>query len=308
MKKLAPIILFAYNRLNETQETVKALQKNFLAEKSKLFIFSDGPKNNMDDKKIDSVRSYLYTIEGFKKVKIIESKINKGLASSIIQGVSEILDNYDSVIVLEDDLITSPNFLDFMNQALEFYQNNPKVISISGYTMNLPSLEGYNKDYYFGIRASSWGWATWKNQWEGIDWEVSDYSKFSKDIKQKLRFFQVGSDMPGMLRNQMEGKIDSWAIRWCYHQFKHDLYTVFATKSKINSIGFSEDATHTSGALKFIAALDDSSKRNFKFDETIILEKSVLRDFKAKFSILRRIKDKLGKMLANTGIRFGNHV
>lgn len=299
MKKLAPIVLFTYNRLSEAQQTIEALQKNYLSSKSELFIFSDGAKDAKGKQKVEQVRSYLKTITGFENISIKESLVNKGLAKSIIDGVTEIINKYGKVIVLEDDLITSPNFLDFMNLALDFYIESKEVISISGYTLDLSSLKNYNLDYYVGYRASSLGWGTWKNKWQDIDWDISDYEDFKKDYWQQYRFSKIGSDMPVMLKKQMEGKIDSWAIRWCYHQFKNNLCTVFASKSKVNHIGITQDATHAAGALKFITPVDNSGKIDFDFHKSLIVENKIIKDFRSKYSIRRRLIDKIRRVINN---------
>lgn len=291
--KLAPIALFTYNRLEETKQTIQALQNNYLAKESELFVFSDGPKNEKVVNKIQAVREYLTNVEGFKKVTIVASEKNKGLAKSIISGVSKVLETFNSVIVVEDDLVTTPNFLDFMNQALEFYKNDSKVFSISGYTLNLPSLKEYEKDIYFGYRASSWGWGIWKDRWQPIDWVVNDYTTFVKNKKRVNDFKRGGSDMPRMLKNQMIGKIDSWAIRFCYHQFKEDLMTVFPTVSKLESIGFSEEATHTSGTKRFITPIDTELKRDFKFEKCTKPDKKLIQEFASFFSIKNRIINQL---------------
>ncbi|PIE99950.1 MAG: sugar transferase [Maribacter sp.] len=297
MKKLAPILLFTYNRLYETRETVKALQKNYLATESELFVFSDGAKDSIGEEKVNKVRDYLKTISGFKRVHIKEAKINQGLAKSVVNGVTEIIDQYNKVIVLEDDLITSPNFLDFMNQALDFYSGFPKVISISGYTLDLPALKNYPNDFYIGYRASSWGWGTWKDKWENIDWEVSDYVEFKDNRKERLEFGKIGSDMPRMLKNQMDGKIDSWAIRWCYHQFKHRLVTIFPAKSKIKNIGIGEEATHTTIGTRFETPLDVGDSRIFGFDKVLVGDDNVIKDFRSRFSVKMRVLDRLRKYL-----------
>lgn len=184
-----------------------------------------------------------------------------------------------------------------MNQSLDFYIESKEVISISGYTLHLPSLTDYTLDYYIGHRASSWGWGTWKNKWQDIDWEVSDYSDFKKDRKLRYCFFKIGSDMPAMLRRQMEGKIDSWAIRWCYHQFKNGLLTVYAAKSKVKHIGITEDATHAVGATRFNTPLDNTNKINFELHKDLVENKKIIREFKSKFSISTRIIDKILKTL-----------
>jgi len=193
---------------------------------------------------------------------------------------------------LEDDLITSPNFLDFMNQALDFYENNPEIHSVSGYTLDLPSLKKYLKDYYLGYRASSWGWGTWKEKWEEIDWEVKEYNKFKRNPLKQIQFTRGGSDMPRMLKNQMKGRIDSWAIRWCFDQFLKEQYTVFPTVSKLYNIGIGKNATHTKKTIRFNTSIDDGVKRNFNFDHQPKINKKIVKDFRKKFSILSRLHDK----------------
>jgi len=289
----SPIILFVYNRLDETKLTIDSLKKNFLAKESNLYIFSDGPKGVFDLKKIDKVREYIKSIDGFKNIKIFESKVNEGLANSIIGGVSKIINKYDKVIVLEDDLVVSNNFLDFMNQALFFYENHPKIFSISGYSFDLPTLKNYPFDYYMGYRASSWGWGTWKYQWNQIDWKIKDYNQFKYNFLSQIKFARGGSDMPGMLKKQMNGKIDSWAIRWCYNQYKKDLLTVFPSKSKLNSIGSGPSATHTKSIDRFFSEIDTSDKKEFLFNNNINPEKRILKEFRSKFSFLERLKNKL---------------
>lgn len=294
---LAPICVFTYNRLEETKQTITALQNNFLAKESELFVFSDGPRNEQSVVKINEVRNYLKTIEGFKTIEIIESKENKGLAKSIISGVTTILERYSSIIVIEDDLVTTPNFLDFMNSALSFYSNDEKIFSISGYTLNLPSLKYEEKDFYFGYRASSWGWGIWKDRWLPIDWELNAYADFLKDKRAIQKFKRGGSDMPRMLRNQMTGKIDSWAIRFCFHQFKEELYTVFPTISKLASIGFSSEATHTSGTKRFLTRVDTSLNRDFKFDNFKKVNEKLAKEFASFFSLKNRILNQINQRL-----------
>lgn len=289
---LAPVCLFTYNRLEETKKTFQALKKNNLAKQSNLYVFSDGPKNEASIIKVKEVRKYLRSLTGFKTIQVHESEVNKGLAQSIIDGVTQVIEKYGKVIVVEDDLISSPNYLDFMNQALAFYQDNMKVFSISGYSMDLPSLSKLDKDYYIGLRSSSWGWGTWSRSWVNIDWEIKDYEEFVKSRSAKLEFKLGGSDLPRMLKNQMVGKIDSWAIRWCYNQFKRKQYTIFPTISKIDSIGYSSEATHTSGVSRFKTKLDLQNKQDFSFDSELNEDEQLLKEFRAKFSIWSRLIDK----------------
>jgi len=295
---LAPICLFTYNRLAETLQTVNALQQNFLASESQLIIFSDGGKDEASWVKVNAIRAYLKSIIGFKTIEIIESQVNKGLANSIISGVSEVLKAHGKVIVLEDDLITSRNFLDFMNQALDFYEQQPKIHAISGYSYPIKYNKSDNYDASFGLRSYSWGWATWYDRWKNVDWEVKDYLTFKNSVAEKINFNRGGSDLSKMLRDQMEGKLDSWMIRWVYHQYKNQLYDVFPRISKVNNNGFTNAATHTNcSPLRYITPLDISNKRTFEFDNQIEINKKTLKQIQKKISVLRRIKYKLFDLL-----------
>lgn len=291
-KDLAPICLFTYNRLEETKQTIDALQNNQLALVSNLFIFSDGPKQDSDIEKVQAVRNYLNNIAGFHSITIFRSNSNKGLADSIIDGVSQIVAKHHKVIVLEDDLVTSKNFLTFMNQALDFYEQHDKIYSISGFTLDLPSLHNYTKHYYLGYRASSWGWGTWLNRWASVDWQIKTYQDFRWNVSQQLKFMRGGSDMPRMLRNQVNNKIDSWAIRWCYNQFKRNQLTVFPSSSKVKSIGFGDEATHTKKTTRFFTKIDTSNQQHFEFDKSILLNTQLVKEFRQKFSIKNRILDR----------------
>ena len=300
-ENLSPIVLFTYKKLVPLKLTIQALKSNTLASKSELFIFSDGGKNKNDEIEIDLVRDFLKQIEGFKKITITTSDENKGLAKSIIEGVSSIFESYDSVIVLEDDLVTSSNFLDFMNGALQYYKEDPNIHSISGFTAPITKPSSYDYANYFTKRASSWGWATWKDRWETVDWEVRDYPSFKEDIRQQRAFNRMGSDLTGMLAKQMNGAISSWAIRWCYDQFKKNQFTVFPVVSKITNIGFGENATHTKGSdNRFATPLDTSGETNFTFHPKPELDTRFIKQFIEPYSLKTRALYKIRNLL---GIR-----
>lgn len=241
-----PIVLFVYKRLDVTIQTIEALKNNIGFVEHDIYIYSDGPKTSSDVEKVDEVRKYLKTISGFKKVKIIESTENKGLANSIIEGVSEIFKSYDRVIVLEDDLVTSKYFLSYMKNCLETYKCDDRIWSISGYVPPIDIPSNYSSDVFLIRKGASWGWATWKDRWQTIDWEIKDYEEFKQNKKSIKEFNNVGDNMSRMLKLQMTGKIDSWAIRWIYNQFKLNKYTVYPTKSLVSNIGFGSEATHGS--------------------------------------------------------------
>jgi hypothetical protein len=251
---LAPIVLFVYNRPIHTKKTVQALLKNKLASQSILYIYSDYPKKEEHKEDVKKVREYIHTIKGFKEIHIIERKQNYGLAKSIIEGVIEVINKYGRIIVIEDDLITSHMFLTFMNNMLETYEKEKKIYSITRYNyppklMKIP--EEYKYDIYFSPRAGSWGWATWKDRWNKADWEVKDYEEFKNNKQLQKEFNKGGDDMTDMLISQMEGKLDSWAIRWCYTLFKNNAYCVYPTKSYIDNIGMDGSGVHCGKSEKY---------------------------------------------------------
>lgn len=254
---LAPIILFTYNRLEHTKKTIESLSKNALAKESELYIYSDAAKTETDLEKVKAVREYIYTIYGFKKINIIEAKKNKGLANSVIDGVTEIINKYKKVIVLEDDLVTSKYFLEYMNESLNLYEKREDIWSIAGYSPNIDIPKEYKYDIYLTYRGCSWGWATWKDRWDGIDWNIRDYSEFKKNKKLITEFDISGSDMSPMLDDQMNGRINSWAIRWCYNQYKQKKLTVYPVKSLVRNIGNDLSGTHTSITNKYDCELLD---------------------------------------------------
>ncbi len=295
---LAPICLFVYSRLNETRLTVESLQRNILAADSELFIFADGSKNQDNIYDIRSVREYIHSITGFANITIYESNYNKGLANSIISGVSEIIERYGKVIVLEDDLILATNFLSFMNQALDFYETKRKILSVSGFSFEFMYPEGYKYDVAFSIRAASWGWATWKDRWTEIDWEIKDYVLFRRNLRRRIAFNSGGSDLSHLLDRQMKGDIDSWAIRFVYHQHKYRYLDVFPIKSKVLNIGFDNEATHTKARCdRFETSLDMTDQYEFSFLTDVFVDKNIIKQFYKHHSIRSRLRDKMMNIL-----------
>jgi hypothetical protein len=241
---LAPIVLFTYDRLWHTKQTVEALQNNLYAEESNLFIFSDGPKTDKDEPKVKEVREYLKAIKGFKNIEIIERDKNWGLANNIIDAVTKIVNEYGRIIVLEDDIITSPYFLKYMNEALEMYESEEKVASIHGYVYPLPYPEKLPETFF--IRgADCWGWATWKRAWKYFE---SDGCKLLMKLKERneLDLFDFNGTYlySKMLRDQVKGKNDSWAIRWYASAFLNDMLTLYPKKSLVKNIGLDNSGTH----------------------------------------------------------------
>ncbi len=295
---LAPILLFTYKRLDTLKKTVRALEANSLSGDSILYVFSDAAKTEKDQSIINEVRRYIKTISGFKTLIIIENETNKGLATSIIDGVTNVLKDYTSVIVLEDDLISTPNFLNFMNTALVEYENKKTVFSISGYSFNLGKDENDKYDAYFLNRGWSWGWATWKDRWDNVDWNIKDYNNFLTDKAKQKSFAKGGSDLNKMLHKQMTGNLDSWAVRWFYNQFNLSGLTLYPVYSKVFNDGFDSEATHTKGSNKrYQPKLDDTNFANFNYPQNVKVGDFYQKKFQNKMGIKSRILSKIDNLL-----------
>ena len=246
----APVVVFVYNREDKARKTLESLNNNYLAKDTELFIFSDGPKNEIDAKKVDIVREYINdfsSYSNFKKIEIIESEKNKGLAKSIISGVTKIIREYKRVIVIEDDLVCTNNLLNFMNDSLNFYQSDKRIWSISGYTYPLEALDNYCHDIYYTYRGCSWGWATWEDRWNTVNWDMDYFPMLLFHPSKILKLRRAGSDLHQMLYYQYVGKVDSWAVRWVYNQTQQDKYTVYPKYSFIYNIGLDGSGTHKVG-------------------------------------------------------------
>lgn len=231
----APVILFTYNRPWHTRQTVEALLKNNLADESELIVFSDGPKDAQDKEKVDKVRQYIRSVKGFGNVTVIERSENLGLGKSIINGISEVINKYEKIIVLEDDLVTAPFFLRYMNEALELYKDEEKVISVHGYIYpvigNLPVT-------FFLRGADCWGWGTWKRGWALFEENGQKLlENLKKDHLTNQFDFNGAYGYTKMLKDQIKGRNSSWAVRWHASAFINDLLTLYPGVSLVRHIG-----------------------------------------------------------------------
>ena len=297
MDSLAPIVLFVYNRLDHTKQTIEALQKNELAEESELFIYSDAAKNEDAMKQVNEVREYIKSIDGFKTVIVIEREKNWGLANSIIDGVTNIINQYGKIIVLEDDLITSPHFLEFMNDTLRFYKTEKGVFAISGYS-NISIPPEYKHNMYFAHISTSWGWATWSDRWKSIDWDNKCYlkllenRKLLKEIEKK-----VGNSRIKMLQIQMKGKIDSWAVRRLFSQLIQNKMTLFPSKTLVQNIGHDGSGIHCGNNSDFDK--DNKLSKTNLFEELPFREDRLINKLiykKNHTTVISKIKNRVKRL------------
>ncbi len=268
---LAPIALFTYNRPWHTEKVLEALMLNNLADKSNLYIFCDGPKKDVTTeelKKIDEVRLVVRKKNWCKKVQIIEKNDNIGLSQSVINGVSEIVKKHGKIVVLEDDIVTSKHFLQYMNDGLEMYKNEEKVYGVSGYSF--PSSKKINKKTFFLPIMSSWGYGTWIDKWSKINFNGSELlnivekSGFNNQINfGRLNYYQ-------MLLDQVSGKIDSWAVRFYVSMFLDKGVFLYPNTSLLQNIGLDGSGVHSKKGDSKI--YNDSFQRNVSIK---VVEKDV---------------------------------
>jgi len=241
--KVAPVVLFVYNRPEHTRQTIEALKNNDLASDSEIFIFSDGPKNKESIPEVDQVRKIIREVSGFKKVAIIERERNWGLAANIIDGTTKIAGQYGTVIVLEDDLITSPHFLRFMNEALLAYKDEESVYSITGYSFT-EGIKGIDSSYFLNL-TSSWGWATWDKKWAVF---AKDDNKLKKILADRALSFKFNYDnsfpYTHMARQQLEGRLNSWAIYWHACILEKNGLSLYPSGRLVQNIGHDGSGVH----------------------------------------------------------------
>ena len=237
----APVALFAYNRVDHLSKTLKALSENKLSEQTDLIIFCDGPKTFADKPDVLAVQNVADNASGFRTVKVYKREKNQGLATSIINGVSEIVEQYGRVIVIEDDIILAPNGLYYFNKMLEQYQDHQEIFSISGFSfpqVKMPIPSHYSYDVYAIPRMQCWGWATWRDRWETADFSVPDYDEFYSSESMKNSYGKlIGFDSLNTLHQCMKNGKDVWACRWVYTHFKNNALCLCPIKSLVDNIG-----------------------------------------------------------------------
>ena len=238
---LAPLLLFVYNRPDHTRRTIAALSDNYLASATRLIVFSDGPKSADDVKHVNQIRRSLREVHAFKSVTVIERDTNMGLSASIIDGISQVIKAEGHAIVVEDDIVTSPYFLEYMNNGLSYYEKDDRVISIHGYSYptaaHLPSI-------FFLRGADCWGWATWRRGWEQFEPDAERMLIALKRQGLERVFDRGGFRFLSMLKNQAAGIIDSWAIRWHAAAFLAGKLTLYPGCSLVHNTGNDDSGTH----------------------------------------------------------------
>ena len=278
----APIVLFTYSRANHTQKAVGSLLQNREAAESELYIFSDGPKSEAKRQAVEENRKYIHSITGFKSVHIVEREKNWGLAKSLIAGITEIVNKYGQVIVVEDDLIVSPYFLQYMNEALEKYKNEERVASISAF---LNPIDSEAPETFFLRYFACWGWATWKRGWDLL---INDDRELLRRLRWKKNDFNIDGSGPfyGILYCDKVGLNDSWAVRFYASQFLAGKLQLFPGCTMAVQTGTDGSGTHGKGVDRSFENMQLSMKpiqlQDIPVEESKIMYRAYARFYKRK--------------------------
>lgn len=305
--RLAPVVLLVYNRPEHTRKTLQALSNNHLAAASKLYIYADGPKHNATEDDLNAIKQTRKVLKEQKwcgDVVIVESEVNKGLAKSIVDGVTEIVEKFGTVIVLEDDIVTSSGFLQYMNDALNHYSKNEKVMHVSGYMY--PHDENLQDTFFYNVTLC-WGWATWKSSWTKYN---NDATYLWKEISDRNLFYKLnkfgGNYLSAQLGQNITGQLDTWFIKWHASVLLNNGFTLFPKRSFVDNIGFDSSGVHNGSTNQFnnislLASVkideiplienDDGAKVMIDFYDA--LHKTNSKSFKNKWNFKRIIKNRV---------------
>lgn len=262
MKTLAPIVIFAYRRPLHLEQLILSLSTNKEWKISKIIFYVDGPKSTEDALNVKEVIAYINSLN-HPNSELKVSSVNLGLSKSIIKGVTETLEKYESVIVLEDDLIVGSQFLEFMNHGLTTLKNEKNVCSIQGFTsLNDEKIS----QTYYQLGADCWGWATWRDRWKLLE---LNGSKLAHELSERklIRTFNMDFSYPyyELLKRQIEGKNDSWAIRWHASMFLQDKLSLYPPYSLVSNSGMDGSGTHSSVTDKYEVQLPNFEKIKYAF-------------------------------------------
>jgi hypothetical protein len=241
----APVALFVYNRPDHTRQTLEAFARNLLADQTTLYVFADGPKpdaSTQDADRINETRQLVCSRQWARNIILVESAANRGLADSIVAGIGRVLREHDRVIVLEDDIVTSPGFLQYMNQALDLYAQDEAVMHVSGYMypLNLPA-----PGTAFLRILSCWGWATWSRAWRHYDSDIEAHlARYNSPARIQKFNIEGHADFHRQLLDNRSGRIRSWAVRWYASWLAQGGLSLFPTQSLVKNIGHDGTGIH----------------------------------------------------------------
>lgn len=298
---LAPIGLTVYGRIGHTQRTIAALQDNALAKDSELYIFSDGPASG-DEEKVRAMREYIRTVDGFKAVHIIERQENSRIRNNR-GGQQWLLEQYGKMIWLAEDVVTAPGFLRFMNDALAFYRDNPRIGSVSGYCPPIDIPEYYAKDYFTLVRMNPWGVGLWKRYYH-MDTAISADDFFSvfnnKERKHELEL-NVGEEASQYIEMDFQEKLNAGDMKCIFRQFIDNKLTVYPRQSLVNCIGQDSSGVHMGKTDKWDVQQLWKKTDGFVFSQEVSINEDI-RTAHFQFYKANKLKIRLIKRLDQMGL------
>lgn len=275
----APIIVTVYDRLQHFQQCIGALQRNGLAKESELYVVSDAPGKPEHAPKVEQVRAYAQSITGFKKLHLVLREANFGAFRSSLAITLQVVNQHGRFIFLEDDVIASPNFLDYLNDGLNFYKTDKRIFSVAAYTFPVQFPKDFKADVFFLPLNCPWGFATWKDRWEKVDFSAKDrYAVAVRDRKLYKQLISTGSYLMQVLQSDSDGRIQAPDVRVVFHQFIHDQCTVYPRVSKVMNIGLDGSGLHSGMDKnnKYLVQPDASTNR-ITFDADVRLVPAIIK-------------------------------
>ncbi len=263
VKNYYPVAVFAYKRIDTLEKCLSSLAACDGADKTTVNVYVDGAKGEQDRPGNEQVKSYLESFlptAGFASYSVTCRESNVGIHANVIGGITDTLENSAACIVVEDDLVLAPDFLIYMDGALDFYADDKRYASISGYTYPLKQLRKYKHDVFTLGKGQSWGWATWADRWSQVDWDLRDFDDFKADRKAQKAFDRLQYELSDWIITQVDAGEEQWDwdFRWCYNIFRKGQLVVYPAKSRVRNEGFGGGGTHCFG---------DDSKFNAAFSK-----------------------------------------
>ncbi len=300
MDKSIIIGVFCYNRANKLKTCIDALLKNPECKTLDIVFFSDGYKTEKDQQGVLETRAYIDSITGFKNVIKHFRERNFSTGPNFREGLTWLSNNYDEFIIVEDDLVVSPNYVKYLLDALKFYKNNESVFCITGYVFPITVPKSYHYDTIVYKRFCSYGWAGWGNRFKTVIWEHNELQKLmNTSAGFKPRLNAEGYDLVRMLKKQISGKISTWDVQLQVHVAENRMKVIYPVLSKVNNIGFDTESTNTYGINYLVTPVDDGKQQTFNFcDANYIvptLQKQIKKPYGLKALVTRKIINTLIK-------------
>lgn len=283
---IAPVAFFTFNRPEHTRRTLAALAANDLAADTDLHIFCDGPRSKTDEEAVVKVREICRAASGFASLHVHEKSVNQGLAKSLITGISSLFEKHEQVIVFEDDVLASIGTLRFLNTCLDQYHADHVVFNISAWSPDPQKIgfpDNYPWDVYFIPRFNCWGWATWKDRWQSIDWNLSNASALFNIPRALNAYSQGGTDVPHMLRACLDKRNDSWAVRADFARFTHGRLGLNPIRAYVDNIGCDNTGTHCGESPQY-AVNTSLAPATIRFPEYIFVDDVLGAGYRKFFS------------------------